>query len=71
MKKGVVNISCCGVVASFLIFQIGCASLPPPHANSFYTEDEVVEVRMLTCDGLEAYKEDWMASFKPVNLTVA
>lgn len=68
MKKEVLHLFCWRAAATFLIFQIGCASLPPPHENSFYTEDEVVEIRMLTCDGLKEYKEDWEASFKPVNI---
>jgi hypothetical protein len=69
MKKEVLNIFFWGIVASFLIFQIGCASLPPPHGNSFYTEDEVVTVKMLTCDGLREYKDDWEASFKTVDIS--
>ena len=69
MQKGVFHLFCWGMVASFLLFQMGCASLPPPHANSFYTEDEVVTVKMLTCDGLREYKDDWEASFKPVDIS--
>jgi hypothetical protein len=69
MKKEVFTLFCWGMAASFLLFQVGCASLPPPHANSFYTEDEVVAVKMLTCDDLRQYKDDWEASFKPVDLS--
>jgi hypothetical protein len=69
LKKEILNLFCWGVVASFLIVQMGCASLPPPHGNSFYTQDETVTVKMLTCDGLTGYKEDWEAAFKPVNIS--
>jgi hypothetical protein len=69
INKEILNLFCWGVVTSFLIVQVGCASFPPPHGNSFYTEDEVVTVGMLTCDGLREYKEDWEASFKPVNIS--
>jgi hypothetical protein len=69
MRRGVFNIFCRGIAAGFLMFQTACASLPPPHPNSFYTEDEVVTVKMLTCDGLGEYKEDWEAAFKPVGIS--
>jgi hypothetical protein len=68
MKREVFHIFCWGVVASFLIVQIGCASFPPPHGNSFYTKDEVVTVRMLMCDDMREYKEDWGAGFKSVKI---
>jgi hypothetical protein len=69
VKKEILNLFCWGAVTSFLIVQIGCASFPPPDANSFYTQDEVVTVKMLTCDDLREYKEDWEASFKPVSIS--
>jgi hypothetical protein len=69
MKKEFFNLFCWGVLVSLLIIQIGCASFPPPHPNSFYNRDEVVTVGMLTCVGLEKYKEDWEASFKPFDIS--
>jgi hypothetical protein len=64
VKKVAFNIFCLLVLTSFLTFQIGCASFPPPHANSFYTKDEVVTVTMLTCKSLGAYDEEWEKSFE-------
>ena len=69
MKKEILNIFCWGIVASFLIVQIGCASFLPPHGNSFYTEDETVTVKMLTRDELESYKQDWKKAFRSVDVS--
>lgn len=60
MKKQVFKVSCVLVLTSCLILQVGCASFPPPHANSFYNKEEVVTVRMLGWNEIyESYKADW------------
>jgi hypothetical protein len=69
MKKEAFNIFCLLVLTSCLTFQVGCPSFPPPHANSFYTNDESVTVKMLTCDSLGTYKQDWEESFKRVGIS--
>jgi len=69
MKKESFNILFWLALTSSLIFQIGCASFPPPHANSFYTKDEVVAVKMLTSEQLITYKEDWEKCFKPLGIS--
>jgi hypothetical protein len=69
IKKGASTVFSLGIAAGFFIVQMGCSSFPPPHANSFYTGDEMVTVRTLTCDGLREYKEDWEASFEPFNIS--
>lgn len=60
MKKEAFNIFCLLALTSSLIFQIGCSSFPPPHANSFYSKEEVVTVKMLGWKDIETfYKADW------------
>ena len=63
IKKEAYNISCLLLLISFLTLQTGCGYFLPPHANSFYTKDETVTVKMLTCDELKDYKEDWRVYF--------
>ena len=64
IQKKAFDISCLFLLISFLTLQIGCASFPPPHVNSFYTKDETVDVKMLTCDDLKDYREDYKEYFK-------
>lgn len=69
MKIKYFNIFCLLVLTCSFTVQIGCSSFPPPHANSFYTKDEVVAVKMLTCGQLATYKKDWEKCFKTLGIS--
>jgi len=75
MKKEAFNIFCLLVLTSCLILQIGCASFPPPHANSFYTKDEIVTVKMLRPEDFKqdykGYLDDWKKSFQHVGISTS
>ncbi len=55
-------------VLSSSLSLLGCASVPPPHENSFYIKDEKVTMKMLSCDSLQKYKKDWDEAFKLVHV---